>query len=171
MTADDILALLTDVEDSGTFTATRGTVPLPAFGGVALPVLFDATNIGNNAIAEAAAALSSRPAETRAAIADALYAYCQRSFEECDGDFETPQHQLDWEAEQTGQFQDPKVPAGPADIWALVRFETLYVYRDTFADKTVAAVNGLCAWDGEHRVSVRFDNGATLIKACGIDDF
>jgi len=171
VTNEEIAVLRSDLETQNSFAVTRRKLTLNWLGSEELPITFEPSVLSPDQVAGIIEQLVSQPAETREKVAAALYNLCQSSFQVCSVDFQTPQHQLDWEAESTGTFDRPKVPTSIDEIWPLVRFIKVVVSKDPFSDMAYASLNGECAWDGEHGAAVRFDDGQRLTKTGGWNDW
>ncbi|NRP14141.1 hypothetical protein XMM379_000297 [Aliiroseovarius sp. xm-m-379] len=168
MNKQEIMHLLNDTRQEFVHLRTNGQVKLPFIPGSQMSVQFDPSNISINEVADAVGAISARRIGRQKEAEKALFRSCMQSFEDCEEDFETPQKQLDWEAEQTAAFDAPKVPKRRRDIWKLVRFTTIQVEISTDPaplSGTIVSLFAECAWDGEHGVALHYTSGKRLIKA------
>lgn len=157
-----------NTETSSGFEKTLDGIPIRCLNNAVLRLSFEPENVDRNEVARAVSKLCDQPDTIRPVLAKAIYAMCLQSFEDCDCDFDTPQAQLDWEAENGSGFDDPKVPAGPEDIWQLVSFSWISVEKqnhDELDGQTLVKLLGSTAWDGEHGISLRFDADGRFIEA------
>ena len=173
MTPEELNAVLQETTPILSFVKTCTGVPLALLNGHALPVSWEPEVIDTGTVAEVVARLAAVSAGLRPELAKVLYAAAMQSFEDCDCDFDTPQAQLDWEAENGGDFDAPKVPERPEDIWTLVRFSGISVapaVHGPFEGQIIASLRGSTAWDGEHGVSLQFPEGATFGRISDLND-
>ena len=165
MTRAEILGLLGSTASNGGLSTTTHGVVLPFLPEKPLVISFEAGEFDREVVATLVANLCEVPRSFHAQATKGLYAACLRSFKVMRDEFESPQHQLDWERDQLGPFRQPKAPSSAEEIWPLVKFEEIligYGRSGTANGKTVAIVSGDCAWDGEHGVGMVFVEGKTF---------
>lgn len=170
MSRADILHLLTSTKSNAYLEATTHGLLLPFLPDNPLVISFEASEFDHETVATLVASLCETPKGFGAQAAKELYGACLQSFEDCGSDFETPQHQLDWEAEQSGTFNQPLVPGSADAIWPLVKLKEIlisYGTRGPAYGKVVTIISGECAWDGEHGVGLIFTDGKTFVAVGG----
>ena len=144
-------------------------IELPLIGDNPLSIIFEAQQIDKDSVVDIVHNLTQLSHSVREELGTSLYAAYLNSVEECSVDFESAQHQLDWESDATGIFENPVEPKSAADIWALVQFRSICVRRNDSKTRTIAILSGECAWDGEHGIALFFEDGLQFIKAADVN--
>lgn len=160
-----ISALLDRARPHCSLLRTEVGIPVAFLAGQEVPVSFE-PGTDRAAMAMALARFAAIPAQFRDQAARALFAAAQQSFADGAADFGSAQAQLDWEAEMSERFRAPRVPRAADDIWALVAFTGIEVYRSVFGPlkgATMVRLGGDCAWDGEHGIDLYFAGGTDLV--------
>lgn len=108
------------------------------------------------------------PRSVRDAIEPQLYAfYCQQIADGA-GNFDTPQAQLDWEADFTREFTDPRHATSAAEVWPLVRFVRVRFQRSN--GRLIASLWAAAAWDGEHGCALHFAEDGRFLGVTDLND-
>lgn len=143
------------------FFRSDGAISTPFLPGSRLNIICEPSSISAEDVAEAVSAVCVCRIGRMKEAEKSLCLSCMQSFKDCEDDFGSPQEQLDWEAQQTGEFDSPKVPRWRCDVWKLVRFTTIRVEKMTQSgsEQTMVSLLADCAWDGEHGVSLHYEGG------------
>jgi hypothetical protein len=104
------------------------------------------------------------PASSRIALTDAVFEKYCKEIADGAGNFDTPQEQLDWEADFTGDFVQPRHATSAEDVWPLVRFDLLILGRGHSSGSLEVVLGGRGAWDGEHGIVLVFDPQVHLLR-------
>lgn len=106
------------------------------------------------------------PSAFRAEVEAALWDFYVREIQDGSADFDTAQHQIDWEQERHGPFPGAAAATRPGEVWPLVRFRTL-APSTSRTGRPVLRVDGDAAWDGEHGVVLHLVDGRMLARVSG----
>lgn len=167
MTADEIEQfILTGAPDA------RGDIRTPT-AGVRLPLLPDRPmwlsvrpeDHDRQLFSDAIRSLLRLRFEAREEIEPAIFGFYEKEIADGAGNFDSPQEQLDWEADHCGgrDFGRPLHALRGTEVWPLVRFERIIARRDERTGEVMVAVSGRAAWDGEHGIQLHFENGRWLL--------
>lgn len=168
MQSTEVLNVLSNTKPLLSFVKTAEGVPVKFLKNADLPISFEPAHVEKEIVAHSVSKLSEMPETVRPALAKAMFEMCMQSFEDCDCDFDTPQAQLDWEAENGGTFDNPKVPSSPEEIWQLVKFSEINVSQrlhGPHSGKLLTSLRGTTAWDGEHGLALFFDTEGHFVEA------
>lgn len=124
-------------------------------------IAFDPATAHAEAAITALRNLSVRPRNFKDQLEPQLYAFYCNEIEDGAGNFDTPQDQLDWEADFTKNFTNPRHATSPTEVWPLIRFSALQFRGDEGA--LVASLWATAAWDGEHGCALHFAENGTFL--------
>jgi len=143
----------------------QGALTLAFIPDQPLTLSFKLAEIDRPAVAELVSRLMQIPFADRGTFEHPMWAfYCQEMTDGA-GNFDTPQEQLDWEADfdKGRTFANPVHATKPEDVWPLVKFTRLIVTRWPSDSPPAAVLGGTAAWDGEHGITFRFNDRAELV--------
>jgi Domain of unknown function (DUF6985) len=153
---------------------TPAAISLPLFGKEPMSIAYHPEPAGEDEgvtvqeVTDVVYSLARLPRSIIGTITKPLYAEYLNSIDVMRHEFDTPQEQLDWEAEELGIFENPRTPNNANDIWKLVCFREIRIMR--VRRKLVAIVHGDCAWDGEHGIAVFFQDGRRYLQTGTLAD-
>lgn len=107
------------------------------------------------------------PLSLRSEVEKAIFSFYVQEIKDGSCYFATAQDQLDWEQEMTGKFDNPVAANCSAEIWPLVRFDTIVLHKAWDGERIIVEVGGEAAWDGEHGIILHFINGHDLALVTG----
>ncbi len=110
----DLIATARRVGDQ---ISTDAGIEFPFFPGARYRLMFRPTEVETEAVIASLLTLAAQPASLRTDVEKSLYAYYLQCIEDGNADFESAQHQLDWEAAFTGDFKNPIAPQASDEIW------------------------------------------------------
>ena len=158
----DLIATARHVGDE---ISTDAGIEFSFFPGARYRLRFRPTEVETEAVIASLLTLAAQPASLRTDVEKSLYAYYLQCIEDGNADFESAQHQLDWEAAFTGDFENPIAPQASDEIWTLIKPGFVHVG----ANQSIVVGNA-AAWDGEHGAIMVFRDGNTFLGVCGYGD-
>jgi len=156
--------------DAERFCLTEDDLKIPLIGARGLRIEYYQNEIDSEGVIDALQNLTNLSASDRQLLIEPLFHAYLQSVEDCSADFDSAQAQLDWEAGATGNFEKPVVPQAAADIWSLVRFFAVNISTSHTSGQTIASIRGYTAWDGEHGISLFFEDGRRFLRVGNLND-
>jgi len=143
---------------------SRAKLALPVLEGLALPLDWFPEDIGPAQILPALAALSTLSPELRPTLAAAIRTALQEDWETRREDYPELDRMLAREGASRG-FASLQVPQAEADIWRLVRFESIFVEPSPNGTGVNVILCADVAWDEEHQLGLFFRDGHEFLGA------
>ena len=143
----------------------QGALTLAFIPDQPLTLSFMLAEVDRQTVAELVSRLKQIPFEDRCTFEQAMWTFYCQEMSDGAGNFETPQEQLDWEADfdKHRTFPNPIHATTPEEVWPLVKFNRLIVTRWPSGSSAEAVLGGTAAWDGEHGITFRFNDRAELL--------
>ena len=138
-------------------------VELTFLPGNVMTLSFEPDHVARQKVVDCIEQLDRISLADRVAFEERLWAFYCREMEDGAGNYDTPQEQLDWEADfnQRRTFPNPVHATKPEEVWPLIRIDQLAISR---LDTGVQAwLHGPAAWDSEHGIAFRFDDQGNLL--------
>jgi hypothetical protein len=130
-----------------------------------LTLSFNLAHVDRPAVADLVSQLMQIAFAARGSFERALWPFYCQEMKDGAGNFDSPQEQLDWEADfdKRRTFPNPVHATKPEEVWPLVRFTRLIISRWPSDGPLHAMLGGTAAWDGEHGITFRFNDRAELV--------
>lgn len=143
----------------------QGALTLAFIPDQPLTLSFNLAQVDRSAVANLVSQLMQISSEARGNFEQAMWPFYCQEMKDGAGNFDSPQEQLDWEADfdKRRTFPNPVHATKPEEIWPLVRFTRLIVSRWPSDSPPHAILGGTAAWDGEHGITLRFNDRAELV--------
>jgi hypothetical protein len=163
-----IEALIAKTEpNSSGWAETTAEIELAFLPSAPLRAIFEPAHVTHTDVVRVLTALASLPESLKEEVTRSIFAFYEKEIADGACNFDTPQAQLDWEAEHNSGFVDPVPASTPAEIWPLVQFTRVHVCRNVAKTAVIARVEGNAAWDGEHGIVLHFREGERLTAVSG----
>jgi hypothetical protein len=173
MNEPELLSAISRAEPYNVFHRFRTRLNVPFLQWNDFLIVFEKSDVQPSQIVAALSHLETFPSSFSYKIAQALFDTCLQSFADCDCDFDTPQHQLDYEKESSNSFPNATVPRLPDDMWGLVRPIDVAISSGSYKANSkvpTAVLRFEAAWDGEHGVSLLFPVDRRDFVVGGLND-